>query len=141
MNDQSTQTHKNHHVSNLEIVATLLPIVYITTPCKVYIEIVVFLGIPNGSPKTIKLWILELWGFIAFPFHFQIEKFQKKIHGLSKEFSKNITLSKVIWSLKLPFKWLGIMLAIWFSTIQIMVIAYVIDPYIGNITLVYYIIH
>jgi hypothetical protein len=51
MNDQSTQTHKNHHVSNLGRVATLLPIIHITTPCKVYIEIVIFLGIPNGSPK------------------------------------------------------------------------------------------
>jgi hypothetical protein len=55
MNDQSTQTHNNHHVSNLGRVATLLLIVYIIAPCKVYIEIVIFLGIPNGSPKTIKL--------------------------------------------------------------------------------------
>lgn len=55
MNNQSIQTHKNYHVSNLGRVATLLPIVYITAPYKVYIEIVIFLGILNGSPKTIKL--------------------------------------------------------------------------------------
>ncbi len=105
MNDQSTQTHKNHHVSNLRRVVTLLPIVYNTTPCKVYIEIVIFIGVPNGSPKTIKLWILQLWGFITFPFLFQIEKFQKKIYGLSKEFFTNIIFfqSKVIWFLKLSF--------------------------------------
>jgi hypothetical protein len=140
-NEQPINT-KSHHVSNLGKFVTLLSI-YIIAPCKVYTEIDSFLGNPNGSPKTIKLWILQLWGFITFPFLFQIEKFQKKIYGLSKEFFKNIIFfqSKVIWSLKLSFTWLGIILAIWFLTIQIMVIAYAIDPYFGNTILVYCIIH